>query len=140
MTSESRPAASSVSVQMSAQKTADTAPEVTLRSALHSRGWRYNVQKRVLGDVRRTHDIVFTRRRVVVDVHGCFWHGCAEHFVEPKSNTAFWAEKIERNRRRDADTAERLGAAGWTYLIVWEHEDTAEAADRVESALKSADR
>ena len=55
-------------------------------------------------------------------VHGCFWHGhdCARGRRAPKANAEFWRAKIERNRARDAVTAERLAALGWRSLVVWE--------------------
>lgn len=127
-----------VSARMARQKARDTAPEMAIRRLLHSRGWRYRTHLRVLGSSRRFHDIVFTRRRVIVDVHGCFWHGCTSHFASPKTHSTFWKSKIETNRRRDAQTADLLAADGWTYLVVWEHEPVEDAAARVESALRSA--
>ncbi|MEW2444378.1 hypothetical protein [Micromonospora marina] len=53
-----------------------------------------------------------------------------------KTNAAFWAEKVTTNRRRDADTDARLTAEGWTVLRIWEHEEPAEAADRVAETVK----
>ena len=69
-----------VSARMSITRGRDTKPELEVRRALHSRGWRYRVNFRPEKSVRRTGDVVFTKRRVVVLVDGCFWHGCPEHF------------------------------------------------------------
>ncbi|MCI4013007.1 very short patch repair endonuclease [Brevibacterium sp. ZH18] len=41
----------------------------------------------------RTHaDIVFAKAKIAVFVDGCFWHGCPDHFVMPKSNTKYWSD------------------------------------------------
>ncbi len=68
-------------------------------------------------------------------VDGCFWHGCPEHATFPKRNAAFWREKIEANRARDADTSRRLEAIGWLSLRIWEHQDMALAAMHIEQLM-----
>ncbi len=115
----------------------DTAPEMALRRELHRRGLRYRVDRSVV-DPRRRHDIVFTRARVVVEVYGCFWHRCPTRGTLPKNNRAWWDEKLEGNVSRDADTARLLRKAGWTLIVVWEHEDPVAAAARVERAVRLA--
>jgi DNA mismatch endonuclease (patch repair protein) len=92
----------------------------------------------VLPDVRRTADIVFGPARVVVEVRGCFWHGCPLHATSPKANADWWREKIERNQARDTDTDARLRAAGWTLMVIWEHEDPAQAAEHIEALVRNA--
>ena len=76
------------------------------------------------------------RAPVIVEVKGCFWHGCPEHGTRPKANAEWSAEKLEANRRRDEDSARRLTSSGWTLRAVWEHEDPQGAADRIESLLE----
>jgi DNA mismatch endonuclease (patch repair protein) len=105
-----------------------TAPETTLRSALHRLGVRFG---RGDGGLPGRPDILLVRVRVAVFVDGCFWHGCAEHFVAPKANAAFWSAKIGRNRERDAEIDARLQALGWRVVHVWEHEEPAAAAHRI---------
>lgn len=56
-----------------------------------------------------------------VFVDGCFWHGCPEHFVMPKTRREFWMAKIDGNRARDRDTDQRLVAAGLFVVRLWEH-------------------
>ncbi|MDT0183537.1 very short patch repair endonuclease [Microbacterium sp. ARD31] len=114
----------------------DTRPEVELRREVHRRGMRFRVQVKVPGNNRRTIDIAFTRVRLAVYVDGCFWHGCPEHHVQPRSNSEWWRWKIERNQARDADTERELLAAGWQVLRVWEHVSAAEAAATVEDAYR----
>lgn len=122
---------------MERQRRSDTGPELALRRELHRRGLRYRLQQRLLPKTRRTADIVFPGPRVVVEVRGCFWHGCPEHATSPKANREWWAEKVAANRRRDHDTAARLRDAGWKLLVVWEHDDVGAAADRVERTVRA---
>ncbi len=120
--------------RMAGQRRRDTMPERALRSALHRRGLRFRVDYRAAG-ARTRIDIAFTAQRLAVFVDGCFWHGCPSHFTEPKSNTSWWLEKIEANRRRDRHSNARLEAAGWRVLRIWEHTKTDEAVDAVLAAL-----
>lgn len=136
------PAASSAAVRkrMQATRRRDTAPELTLRRELHRRGLRYRVDLALAGLPRRRMDVVFTRARLVVLVDGCFWHGCPEHGTTAKANADYWSNKIVTNVRRDRDTDQRLEAAGWRVLRLWEHEEVRAAADRVEHALRELDQ
>jgi DNA mismatch endonuclease (patch repair protein) len=52
-------------------------------------GLRYRVAARPLPGTRRTADMVFSRVKVAVIVDGCFWHGCAEHYIASKSNSSY---------------------------------------------------
>lgn len=100
-----------------------------MRRALHRLGLRYRVHTQPLPGLRRTADIVFTRARVAVFIDGCFWHGCAQHGRRAHDvNAWYWPEKIERNRRRDADTDRRLAEARWVAIRVWEHDPPEVAA------------
>ncbi|GGX44893.1 very short patch repair endonuclease [Streptomyces fructofermentans] len=108
----------------------DTSPERALRSLVHAAGLRYRVAAKPLPKMRRTADLVFRPTRVAVFVDGCFWHGCPEHFVLPKTNPDYWREKIGRNVQRDRDTDARLEEAGWLVLRFWEH-DAAEASSAI---------
>ena len=114
----------------------DTAPEVALRRELHRRGLRYRVQLKVPGNNRRTIDIAFTRARLAVYVDGCFWHGCPDHGARPRTNSDWWAWKIQRNQDRDQDTDAQLQRAGWEVVRIWEHEDVGSAADLI-AAVRS---
>ena len=121
--------------RMQANRRRDTEPELAVRRLLHARGWRFRVDYPPVSGLRRRADIVFTRRRLAVYVDGCFWHACPAHGTQSKSNAPFWAAKLAANRRRDRDTDDRLGAAGWTVVRVWEHETPQAAVGRIEAAL-----
>jgi DNA mismatch endonuclease (patch repair protein) len=93
------------------------------------------VEVRPVAGLRRSADIVFPRQRLAVFVDGCFWHGCPEHCRRPTRNAEWWAAKIDGNRSRDADTNERLAAAGWQVMRVWEHEDPELVADAIVASI-----
>ena len=136
------PAASSdlIRERMQRQRRRDTGAELALRSELHRRGLRYRLHRRLLPGLRREIDIAFPASRVAVQVHSCFWHGCAQHGTTPKSNSDWWGAKLRANRWRDADTAERLVAAGWTVIEVWEHDDPSASADRIAAQVTEGRR
>lgn len=120
---------------MLANRSRDTGPEIAVRRLVHAMGLRYRVNARPVPTLRRTADLVFTRRRVAVFIDGCFWHGCPEHHTAARRNAEFWRIKVERNRARDAATNEALVAAGWTVLRFWEHEPPANVAEAVRAAV-----
>ncbi|WP_446725081.1 very short patch repair endonuclease [Nocardiopsis sp. N85] len=124
---------------MRSNKGRDTGPELAVRRLVHAAGLRYRVSARPVPTLRRTADLVFTRRRVAVFIDGCFWHGCPEHHTRARTNAAYWSEKVETNRSRDADTDRRLTEAGWTVLRFWEHEEPAEVAGRIVEAVRETD-
>jgi DNA mismatch endonuclease (patch repair protein) len=133
------PPASSAAVRrvMQGNRGRDTRPELALRRELHRRGLRYRIQLSPVIGLRFRPDIVFTRVRVAVEVMGCLWHRCpACQIRSPRTNSAYWTAKLDRNVARDARNAAALNDAGWILLVVWEHEDVASAADRVESAIR----
>ena len=106
---------------MSKIRSKDTKPEIKLRKALFSRGFRYRTNdKRLPG----TPDIVLRKYGVVIFVNGCFWHHHPDCKIAtvPKSNTEFWQNKIKRNRQRDLENYWKLGEMGWEVIVVWECE------------------
>ena len=132
------PVASSEAAQRRLQATPrrDTNAERLLRKALWSRGLRFRVQFREPALPRNRIDIAFLGPRVAVFVDGCFWHRCPEHHSMPRANGLWWQEKLERNVARDAETTARLQSLGWIVVRIWEHEDPAEAGDRIEELLR----
>ena len=107
------------SFNMSRIKSRDTTPEMIVRRLLFSMGYRYRVNAKKLPGKP---DIVFTRKRKAIFVHGCFWHrhsGC-RYTTMPKTNTDFWKNKFERTQERDKENCQSLKAISWDYLIIWE--------------------
>lgn len=124
---------------MQGNRSRDTKPELAVRRILHAAGLRYRVGVQPEPALRRTADIVFTRQRIAIFIDGCFWHGCPEHpKAPPKANATYWSEKLSRNVARDADTTNRLGAAGWQVLRFWEHEVPAVVAEQIADAVRNA--
>jgi DNA mismatch endonuclease, patch repair protein len=113
----------------------DTGPEIALRRALHAAGLRYRLNVRPLPQSRMTVDVAFPRARVAVEVRGCFWHRCPQHHRPARRNADFWASKIAGNVERDEAKAAALEAEGWELIVVWEHDDVAEAVGRIRSAI-----
>ena len=122
---------------MQSNKGRDTRPELALRKAAHALGLRYRVSARPLPSVRRTADMVFPKAKVAVFLDGCFWHGCPEHHTKSATNAAYWAEKVKRNRERDAETDGLLTAEGWLAIRIWEHEIPSHAAQMIATIVAS---
>ncbi|MFF1476130.1 very short patch repair endonuclease [Streptomyces sp. NPDC058301] len=120
---------------MQAIRSRDTKPERVIRSLLHAQGLRYRVAAKPLPDLRRTADIVFRPAKLAVFIDGCYWHGCPEHYVPPKTNPGYWSDKVARNIARDRDTDRHLIDAGWTVLRFWEHESASDCALKIAAAV-----
>nr|WP_216638616.1 very short patch repair endonuclease [Mycobacterium colombiense] len=123
---------------MRSNRSRDTRPEMALRRALHAAGLRYRLNTRPIADSRMTVDVVFPRARVAVEVRGCFWHGCPKHHRPSQRNADFWASKIAGNIKRDEAKRIALEVQGWRLIVVWEHDDVAEAVERVKAAIGNA--
>ena len=103
---------------MSSIRSRNTRPEMRVRKVVWSEGYRYRLHVRGLPG---TPDLVLSRYRIAVFVHGCFWHqhGCAKT-KRPSSNREYWDRKLNRNIARDANDRIRLEEMGWTVKTVWE--------------------
>lgn len=102
---------------------------------LYRKGLRFRLDQKPIGNLNRRADIVFRSAKIAIFVDGCFWHGCPVHGTQSKSNAEYWAMKIKQNQDRDIDTTNRLKAAGWKVIRVWEHEDPEEASQRIFQSL-----
>ncbi|QQC89477.1 very short patch repair endonuclease [Streptomyces alfalfae] len=120
---------------MQAIRSRDTKPEWLIRRLVHAQGLRYRVAAKPLPDLRRTADMVFRSTQVAVFIDGCYWHGCPEHYVPPKTNSGYWSDKVIRNVTRDRDTDQRLTEAGWLVLRFWEHEPAEKCAAEIAAAV-----
>lgn len=103
---------------MAGIRSANTAPERTIRKGLHRLGFRFRLHP---CDLPGRPDIVLPRWRAVILAHGCFWHGhdCGR-FRWPRTRADFWRSKIEANRARDARDRKALFDRGWRVLTIWE--------------------
>jgi DNA mismatch endonuclease (patch repair protein) len=124
---------------MQGNKSRDTAPELAVRRLLHASGLRYRVDVRPIPGLRRTADIVFTKKKIAVFIDGCFWHACPVHYTAPRTNVDYWLPKIEKNVVRDTDTNQQLMEAGWTVVRYWSHQAPEDVAARVIAVAASHD-
>ena len=100
-------------------RSADTTPEMTVRKVLFGLGYRYRLHGKGLPGHP---DIVMAGRKVVVFVHGCFWHmhpGCTKSTI-PATRRDFWEMKLKGNRLRDLRVRDALLAQGWRVLWIWQ--------------------
>lgn len=123
---------------MLGNKSRDTKPELIVRRYLHASGLRYRVHARPIKDWNRRADIVFRRAKTAIFINGCYWHGCPKHYVEPKTNTSYWAQKIGRNVERDAETSKRLKVEGWSVIVLWEHENLIKKAEGIAIKVRAS--
>lgn len=65
-------------------------------------------------------DFVFPKKRIVVFVDGCFWHGHDCKDLKPKSNLDYWNKKIGRNQNRDKFVSKILRSKKWRVIRIWE--------------------
>lgn len=119
---------------MRAVKSSDTAPEMIVRRLVHRLGCRFRLHRR---DLPGTPDLVLPRRRKVIFVNGCFWHGhdCARGARLPKTNADYWQAKIGRNISRDFRNLAALESAGWRVLTIWECETVKTKRDALMATL-----
>jgi DNA mismatch endonuclease (patch repair protein) len=106
---------------MSKIRSKDTSPEIRVRKMLFSQGYRYRLHVK---DMPGKPDIVLPKYKVVIFVHGCFWHlhsGCRDGTI-PKTRTGYWKDKLLRNKERDKEHMRELQKQGWRVLQLWECE------------------
>jgi len=109
------------SEMMSKVRSKDSIAEKKVRSALHAAGYRFRLHRK---DLPGTPDIVLPKLKLVIFVHGCFWHrhqGCNK-CTTPKSNQSFWDVKFNKNVERDSLSIKKLNLIGWKVIVIWECE------------------
>lgn len=105
---------------MSRIRSRNTRPEILVRKHLFAHGFRYRLHDSKLPSKP---DIVLPKYKTIVFIHGCFWHGHTCKYAQvPKSNTAFWVDKINRNKNISLINVEKLENLGWRVIIIWECE------------------
>lgn len=128
------------SAQMSLVRGKDTKPELRVRRALHAAGLRYRLQAKGLPGKP---DLVFRGRRIVIFVHGCFWHQHPSPDCRlarmPKSRLDFWGPKLRGNRQRDERVKGVLESQGWRVIEVWECETKPEHLRRLIADVKNSE-
>ncbi len=104
---------------MRAVKSRDTKPEMIVRRLVHRAGHRYRLHR---ADLPGKPDLTFSKKKKIIFVHGCFWHGhnCKRGARQPRQNAEYWIKKISHNKERDIKEQETLQAMGWKVLVIWE--------------------
>jgi DNA mismatch endonuclease (patch repair protein) len=111
---------------MGAVRGKNTAPERMVRSAAHALGLRFRLHQ---ADLPGRPDVVLSRHRTVIFVHGCFWHRhTCPRATDPKTRPEFWLTKLNDNRKRDQEKRAVLEKLGWRVIEIWECETTDRAA------------
>ncbi|MBV9074358.1 MAG: DNA mismatch endonuclease Vsr [Acidobacteria bacterium] len=126
-----KPSSQQASDRLRAARQRDTSPEVLLRSALHRAGVRFQVGVVADKRIKTRPDIVLRSKKIAVFVDGCFWHSCPKHATIPRSNRAWWVDKLRKNRERDRRNRCCLKKLGWRIVSVWEHESVSAATRRI---------
>lgn len=109
------------SYNMSRIRSKNTNPEITVRKFLSLNGFRYRLHA---ADLPGKPDIIFRKSRLVIFVHGCFWHGHdgCKYYVVPKTRTDWWLAKINKTKDLDKHNHKKLIELGWRVLTVFECE------------------
>lgn len=105
---------------MSHIRSKDTKIELMVRRYLFALGYRYRVNYKALPGKP---DIVFTKKKIAIFIHGCYWHGhnCGSRYAHAsQSNKAYWGPKIQRTQQRDQEHIAQLEADGWKVIVLWE--------------------
>lgn len=106
------------SVMMSGIRGKNTQPELFIRKKLFAMGFRYRLHVKKLPG---SPDIVLPKYRAAIFVNGCFWHGHdCRLYREPKTNSEFWKNKIDRNRENDKKNLHMLELSNWRVMYIWE--------------------
>lgn len=97
----------------------DTTPELAVRRFLHTRGYRFRLHVK---DLPGSPDLVLKKYRLVIFVHGCFWHRHPDCFyaTTPATRKEFWKTKLDRNVERDEQQLRQLKDLGWREMVIWE--------------------
>jgi DNA mismatch endonuclease (patch repair protein) len=106
---------------MSRIRSKNTAPETRVRSAVHKLGIRF---RNHASDLPGKPDLSNRRKRWVIFVHGCFWHGHLGCSLasKPRPNAAYWEPKLTGNIARDLAHYRNLEQLGFRVFIIWECE------------------
>lgn len=116
------------SYNMSMIRGKDTKPEILVRKFLFKNGFRY---RKNVKELPGKPDIVLPKYKTVIFVNGCFWHGhnkCKDSHI-PKTNSAWWEQKIDRTKKRDRLHYESLMNSGWNVIVLWDCELKSQTKD-----------
>ena len=133
-----KPLNESTSRVMSANKAKNTKPEIALRKALWSEGYKgYRLNWK---NVPGRPDIAYPGKKIAIFVNGCYWHRCPKCDLSlPKTNTRFWKEKFEKNVKRDKKKNDELLSLNWIVLVFWECDIKSDISNSIKNIKKVLD-
>jgi DNA mismatch endonuclease (patch repair protein) len=99
----------------------NTKPELLIRKFLWSQGLRYRLHVKKLPGKP---DIVLSRFKTIILIHGCFWHGHegCKYFKIPETRKEWWSNKILKTKKLDEENKKKLRMEGWKIIEIWECE------------------
>lgn len=99
----------------------NTRPERQVQSILRREGIAFDTHVRSLPG---RPDIVVPAARVIIFVHGCFWHRhrCANGRKLPRRARRAWLATFKRRIMLDRTNLAMLKSRGWRVLVIWECE------------------
>jgi DNA mismatch endonuclease (patch repair protein) len=98
----------------------ETKPEILVRKFLFANGFRF---RKNVKDLPGKPDIVLPKFKIVIFIHGCFWHGhTCKRGALPETNFEFWKTKIGGNIERDKRDISELEKQGWKVIVIWQCE------------------
>ena len=101
---------------MSRIRSKNTKPEMAVRKYLSTKGYRYRLHDKKLPGKP---DIVLKRKKIAIQVRGCFWHGHSCKLSNyPKTNRKYWKNKINNNKKRDRKNDKLIRKMGYKLIIV----------------------
>lgn len=107
------------SENMSRIRSKGTKPEKKTIKWFKNKGYNLEVNK---SNLPGKPDIVISEKKLIIFVHGCFWHhhkNC-KYATLPKTNRKYWIPKIKNNIKRDKSNARKLRKKGWHVITIWE--------------------
>ena len=105
---------------MSRVKSKWTSPEKKMHNFLKGNKIKHKMHPKLKGNP----DILLTKTRTAVFIHGCFWHGCKKCYTKPKKNRKYWETKIQKNVKRGRHSIWILKKNDFKILKIWEHQLT----------------
>lgn len=94
----------------------DSKPEIAFQKALEEIGLEFIPHGVIAGlPVFHRWDIMIPNSKTVIEIDGCYWHGCSKCFVELN-------ESQEKQKRADVMRTKAARDFGWSVVRIAEHD------------------
>ena len=87
--------------------------ELRAQKMLDEMGFQYEPQKQIGAYYI---DFYLPEINVILNIHGCYWHGC------PECNLTTDIKQTEKKRKYDHKRDAQLRAMGYEIITIWEHD------------------